>query len=298
MSSETDSFRPLASVVFLGIHGFAHKPVAEQAKLRTQVDAVVATATMQLAEADRIILDAPDGAAIVVLANPQGALQAAERAIAATADLPMGVGINHGPVKLATGERNDSRLIGDGIDAAVSIAGFACPGDLLVSRSFRDALAESTPDLAVRFHRASSFTDARVRAHELFSLDSAASLAQTRRLISFAALACLGILALGVGARWALQSLVESRQPAFLVFDIRPQGEIYVDGVMKGKAPALTRLQVVAGTHTVEVRNGKFPPFITEVDLSPGEQMQVKHSFTAPATQKRRGLLERLKFWR
>ena len=102
---------------------------------------------------------------------------------------------------------------------------------------------------------------------------------------------------MGAGARFVLQSLVESRQPAFLIFDIRPQGEIYVDGVMKGKAPAVTRLQVAAGVHTIELRNGKFPPFVTEVELSPGEQMQVKHSFAAPAAQKRRGLMERLKFW-
>lgn len=298
MSSETDSFRPLASVVFLGIPGFADKPVAEQARLRTDVVSAVAAGATQLDESERIILDTPSGAAIVVLGNPSAAFQAAERALDASIGVTLGAVINHGPVRLAIDERHDSLLIGDGIDAAVSIAGFVRPGQLLVSRSFRDALAEHTPTVAMNFHRANTITDAHHRTHEVFTLDAVASRAQTRRRVALAALACVGIVALGIGARFALQSLVESRQPAFLVFDIRPQGEIFVDGVMKGRAPAVTRLQVAAGTHMIEVRNGKFPSFLLEVDLSPGEQLQVKHSFTAPATQKRRGLLERLKFWR
>ncbi len=297
MSSQTDSFRPLASVVYLGIPGFTRKSVGEQAKIRTQMDDAVAAAASVLNEADRIILDAPDGAAIVVLGNAQGAMDAAERAIATTADAAIGVGINHGPVRLSGGEGDGSRLLGDGIDAAASIAGVANPGELLVSRSFRDALAEHAPQRATLFHHAKTFTDAQVRAHELFSKDVVASRTRSRRLVWLAALACVTILALGVGARFALESLVEARQPAFLVFDIRPSGEIYLDGEMKGKTPAITRLQVAAGRHTIEVRNSKYPPFITEVSLSPGEQMQVKHSFIAPAAQKRRGLLERLKFW-
>ena len=296
MSSEADSFSPLASVVFIGIAEFTRKPVLEQANLRSRLEAAVAAATAPLEEADRAVLDAPDGAAIVVLGNVPGALQAAEAALAAAEGAPIGVSINFGPVTLVS-DRDDSRLIGDGIDAAISIAGFTSSGGLMVSRSFRDALAATTPGLAAHFCPAGVFTDANVRSHELFSLDAAAQRAKSRRFIAFAALACLGILALGVGAKFALQRLVESRQPAFLVFDVRPQGEIYLDGVMKGKAPATTRLQVAAGAHTIELRNGKFPPFITEVSLSPGEEIQVKHSFTAPAAKKNRGLMERLKFW-
>lgn len=297
MSSETEAFSPLASVVFLGIPGFAHKPVPEQAKLRSTLDAAIAAALLPLNEADRIILDALEGAAIVVLSDPRDALQAAQTALAAVEGVSLGVGVNRGPVTLLAGEGNESGLMGDGIDAAIRIAGFAPVGGMLVSRSFRDALVEGAPDLAGKFQPAGTFTDSHVRAHELFSLDGAALRAQTRRRFAWAMLASMGILALGVGARFALQNLVESRQPAFLLFDIRPQGEIFLDGVTKGKAPALSRLQVAAGAHTVEVRYGKFPPFVTEVNLNPGEQLQVKHSFIAPAAKKNRGLLERFKFW-
>ena len=297
MSREPDAFSPLASVVYFRIPEFAQLPVGEQAKRRAQLDDAVATASAPLQEADRVVLDAPDGAAMVVLANPGAALLAARRALTGSPGGHFAVGINHGPVTLAAGERNDSRLIGDGIDTAISVAGFAPPGGLLVARAFRDALADGAPELADTLHHAGTFTDANIRAHELFATDDTALRALERRRISFVVLACIGILTLGLGARFALQSLAESRQPAFLVFDIRPQGEIYLDGVMKGKAPAVTRLQVAAGTHTLEVRHDRFPSFVTEVNLKPGEEMHVRHSFTAPAAKKSPALLERLKFW-
>lgn len=297
MNSKIDSFRPLACVVYLGIPDFAQKPVAEQARLRAHLEAVVAAAATPISEADRIVLDSPEGAAIVVLGDPRAALDAAMRACAASEGGPLCVGINRGPVRLAGGASNDSMLLGDGIDAAIIIAGFAPAGKMLMSRSFRDALAEAAPALAAKFQRAGTFTDRNLRAHELFSQDSAAEARQNRRVLVYAGFACVAILALGGAARLALQSLAASRQPAILVFDIRPQGDIYLDGVMKGRAPAVTRMQVAPGTHAIEVRHGKYPPFVTEVSLNPGEQMDVKHSFIAPLKPKRPGLLERFKFW-
>lgn len=296
MSSESDSFSPLASVVFLGIADFTRKSVNEQARLRSQIDDAVAAGIAVLNEQDRLVLDAPNGAAIVVLGNPPAALRAAQRVLATPCGMPLGLGINHGPVRLATGARNDSWLMGDGIDAAGIIAGFAPPDGILVSRSYRDALSAHAPTLAEELHPAGVFTDSHIRAHELFSPDSAALRATGRRQLVIGALAAMAILALGVGARFALHSYIEARQPALLEFDSRPPSEIYVDGVLMGKTPALSHLQVSPGEHTIEVRSGKFPPHIVEVDLAPGEQLRVKHAFGSPP-QKRRSLLNRLKFW-
>lgn len=297
MASVPDFATPLASVVFLVIPGFATRPVVEQARFRTHLDAAVAAAIAPIDEADRVVLDAPDGSAIVLMGNPLLAMQAAQRVLAVADATQLGVGINHGPIQLS-GDHNDARLIGDGIDAAITIAGAAPPGQLLVSRAFRDALAACAPNDAAKFRRTSTFTDTRVRAHDLYSLDVAASRIQARRRFAFAALACVAILGLGIGARFALQSIAQARLPAILDFDIRPQGEIYLDGVLKGKAPALAQLQVAPGLHKIEVRNGRFPPFVAEVNLAPGEQMRLKHSFIAPAIkQKSRTILERLKFW-
>jgi hypothetical protein len=297
MNSNVDSFRPLACVVFLGIPDFAQKPVAEQARLRAHLDGVVAIAATPIVEADRIVLDSPEGAAIVVLGDVRAALDAALRARDADESGVLCVGVNRGPVTLAGSASSDSMLIGDGIDVAIIVAGFATAGKMLVSRSFCDALGIAAPTYAANFQRVGIFTDQNLRGHELFSHDSAAGSRRHRRALAYAGLACIGVLALGGAARLAVQSLAASRQPAILVFDIRPQGDIYLDGVMKGRAPAVTRLQVAPGTHAIEVRNGKYPPFVTEVSLNPGEQMDVKHSFIAPLKPKRPGLLEKLKFW-
>ena len=59
----------VASVVFLKIQEFASRPASEQARLRAQLEAVIAVTTAELAPASRVVLDAADGAAIVVLAT-------------------------------------------------------------------------------------------------------------------------------------------------------------------------------------------------------------------------------------
>ena len=71
----------LASVVFLKIHDFARRPASEQARLRAQLDAVVAVTAEEIAPERRLVLDASDGVAIVMLRDPRGALRLAERAL-------------------------------------------------------------------------------------------------------------------------------------------------------------------------------------------------------------------------
>src|SRR6266850_2311684 len=54
----TNAAATLASVVFLKIQEFARRPVQEQARLRAQLEAVVAVTAAELAPASRIVLDA------------------------------------------------------------------------------------------------------------------------------------------------------------------------------------------------------------------------------------------------
>jgi serine/threonine protein kinase len=60
---------------------------------------------------------------------------------------------------------------------------------------------------------------------------------------------------------------------------IAPWGEIVVDGKSRGVSPPLTRLTLAPGVHTVEVRNGSAPPFISRIDLQPGQAVEVQHRF-------------------
>ena len=196
----TNAAATLASVVFLKIQEYARRPVQEQARLRAQLEAVLAVTLADLPPENRIVLDAADGTAVVVLAHPGKALRLAERALPAmAAGLPLCIGINHGTVQMASGGENG--MIGDGIAVAASVAEFASPSRVLISRSFRDALAEITPSMAAGFFPAGVFTDAGLRTHELFFPDKQATGRRQRRLIALGVAAVIGLVGTGITVR-------------------------------------------------------------------------------------------------
>ena len=195
----------LASVVFLRIADFARRRVSEQARLRAQLEAVVAVTSADVAPASRIVLEASDGIAVVVLANPRAALAIAERVLAAgPAGLMLSIGVNHGAVR-ATGDEGDEGVIGDGVATAASVADFAPAGAVLLSRSFRDALAEAAPEVAAGLRPAGVHTDAGLRTHELFSTDRDAALRRRRQFLLLGTAAVVGFVGLGAGIRLSLR---------------------------------------------------------------------------------------------
>jgi hypothetical protein len=196
----TNAAATLASVVFLKIQEYTRRPVQEQTRLRAQLEAVLAVTLAELAPEDRIVLDAADGTAVVVLAAPGEALRLAERALPASAvGLPLCIGINHGTVQVASG--GEKGIIGDGIAVAASVAEFASPSRVLISRTFRDALADITPGMGAGFFPAGVFTDGRLRTHELYFLDKQAAGRRHRRLIAFGIAAVIGLVGTGIAAR-------------------------------------------------------------------------------------------------
>ncbi|MDQ6618120.1 MAG: serine/threonine protein kinase [Pseudomonadota bacterium] len=64
-----------------------------------------------------------------------------------------------------------------------------------------------------------------------------------------------------------------------LRLNILPWGEVYVDGRYRQPSPPLKELNLPKGRHSVEVRNGAFPAFITEVVVQPGARVDVSHTF-------------------
>jgi hypothetical protein len=185
-----------ASVVFLKIQDFARRSATEQARLRAQLQAVVAVTSAEIPPAGRIMLDAADGAAVVVLDDPRGALRLAERALTAVAvGLPLSAGINHGAISLA-GRKGGEGMTGDGIAVAAAVAAFAPTSRVLTSRSFRDALAALQPGLEASLSAAGTFTDPGLRTHELFKPDAKAL---TRRSLRYSAITAVLALALAGG---------------------------------------------------------------------------------------------------
>ncbi len=201
----------MASVVFLRIHDFGRRPVSEQARLRAQLEAVVAVTTAELQSASRIVLDASDGMAIVVLRDPRGALHLAGRALnAATAGLPLSAGINHGAVRLV-GNGTPEAMVGDGIAVAAAVAQFAPPSELRVSHTFRDALSDAAPGAESSLVPAGTATDSGLRRHELFTRDRRAAARRRARYSALSVATAIAFLAAGIGLR-----ISEQGQEAFM----------------------------------------------------------------------------------
>ena len=299
----------LASAIFLRIVDFTRQSVTEQTRQRLQLDAAIATIAAVLPAHGRVVLEAAEGAAILVLNDAAAALDAAARVLDVAAGVPLCVGLNHGPVKRDQRDTHAATVVGDGVEAAASAAAFAQAGGpdaLLLTRAFRDALLRQVPRRAAALVPAGEFTDAGMRSHELFRYDPAAARRRGLRRTVLGVTGIAVVLGLGVAGRYQRLAWEEARRPATLTFAIKPLGEIYLDGEFKGTSPPLSRLSLPPGAHSVEIRNGRFKPVTVDLNLEPGEEMQIKHTFIALPVPQRKPApqpaapspFEKFKFWK
>ena len=226
----------------------------------------------------------PAGLAVVVLANPLGALRLAWRA-AADREADFSVGLSHGAVRLAPGPLHV--VYGDALITAEAVARATDAGGVSASREFRDAIARSHPGMRRLFARIGSALDAQERAHEMFRADQSWVAARRRSFYGIAAITAAVVLAVGIGIRANRPPPpppppAPEPTPGAVTFDIKPQGEIYIDGTLKGVSPPLKRIQLSAGKHVVEVRNGALKPVVVELAIGPGEEFAVQHVFGVP----------------
>jgi len=168
----------ICSVVFIDIVEYTRKAVTEQIQVKERLNALLAEALKDVAANDRIILDTGDGAAISFVGDPEDALfvclslrhALAEAAPGDPAVLTMRIGINLGPVKLIRDLNGQPNIIGDGINVAQRIMGFAEPRQILVSRSYFEVVSCLSETYAKLFHYEGSRTDKHVREHEVYAL--------------------------------------------------------------------------------------------------------------------------------
>jgi class 3 adenylate cyclase len=168
----------ICSVVFIDIVEYSRKAVAEQIRLKEQLNALLAEALKDVAANDRVILDTGDGAAISFVGDPEDALFVciALRDAVATpppgtaVPLQMRIGINLGPVKLVQDLNGQPNIIGDGINVAQRIMGFAQPNQILVARSYYEVVSCLSDAYAKLFQYEGSRTDKHVREHEVYAV--------------------------------------------------------------------------------------------------------------------------------
>jgi len=167
----------ICSVLFLDIAEYSKKPVSEQIQLKDRFNALIAESIRDIAPNDRIILDTGDGVAVNFLGDPEDALFVAMslRESFAPRDagpphLPARIGINLGPVRLVRDLNSQPNIIGDGINVAQRVMGFAQPGQILVSRSYYEVVLHISEGYTKLFNYEGSRTDKHVREHEIYSV--------------------------------------------------------------------------------------------------------------------------------
>lgn len=79
--------------------------------------------------------------------------------------------------------------------------------------------------------------------------------------------------------REAPRSTVSAAAQGTVALTVAPWGAIFVNGDARGTTPPLTQLNLPAGRHTIEIRNGEQPPYITQVDVTPERPQQIRHRF-------------------
>lgn len=282
MTTESAPLPVPASVLFLRLRGWGDGLPSEQSRRRTRLAATLRAALAAWADDRRVVLEAPDGLAIVGEGDPALALRAARLAAEHNDDEALGIGLHHGPVR-ATGESlGEARVQGDGVETAAALAGFEGGHQVVASQSFREALAQRWPREAESLRPAGERVDERLRSHALFVFDPMPARRRAVRRTIVGAFGLALLVTAGFAGRQVREHYEEANRPALLVLDIKPAGEVFVDGEARGSAPPLVRISLPPGHHVVEVRNGKLQPLRTEVTLKPGELMELKHVFPPP----------------
>jgi hypothetical protein len=199
--TEVENLPVQSSVVLLRIHDFARRPVAEQARLSAQLDTVLALLLPDMPERSRLVLAGNGSVAVAVLDNAPAALAFAERALQAyVAGLGLCIGIDHGPVEMLSSAASDD-LAGDGVATASVLAASATGPGLLVTQSFRTALAHKSPGAESVLVPAVSLSDAGLRTYHAYSLDRMATRRRRRKFMLIAAVTACVLLALAISLR-------------------------------------------------------------------------------------------------
>lgn len=286
MTAEAGQFPLVASVLSLRMRGI-DDDADKRASRREQLVATARKALAGWSEDRRVVLEAPDGLAFVGDVPPSVALQAAGIVARDGAEASVGIGLHHGAVQVVE-EGGSARIRGEALDTASALAGVTATHPIVASQSFRDRVAAWAPRAVEDLRPAGEMIDEQLRRHPIFVFDAGAARDRWMRRNVLAASGIVLLVGAGVGGRIARNRYEAARRPAIIHLDIKPAGEIYIDGQLQGTTPPMLDLSLKAGPHSIEVRSGRFPPLRLDVQLQPGEELQLKHSFVAPAAPQRR----------
>lgn len=67
--------------------------------------------------------------------------------------------------------------------------------------------------------------------------------------------------------------------PVSVRLDIRPWGEVWINGVARGISPPVKDLKLIPGKYQVVVRNADLPPLRMTLEVKPGKPAVISHTF-------------------
>jgi hypothetical protein len=169
------------AILFVEIRDYGTRSVADQLLCKQRLNSHVACALEGLSSSERIVLDTEAGIAVSFLGSAHTllpVLRALLGNIAQNRDphmrLPLHGAINLGPVRVAHEPNGHVNIVGDGISVAQRLLAFAQDGQILLARTFVEAVLAQDPRWAALFVYQGSRTDVHVRDHEVFELDMVA----------------------------------------------------------------------------------------------------------------------------
>jgi class 3 adenylate cyclase len=164
-------------VLFLDLVAYSKKSIGEQTLAKHWLNAAILTAVHDVGPTDRIIRDTGDGLAVSFFRDAECALMVGLQLSSSLGNVgPNGdsiearIGINLGPVRLVQDVNGQTNIIGDGINAAQRVMSFACPGQVLVSRSYYSLLVGTSECYAGLFAYQGLRVDKHSREHEIYSV--------------------------------------------------------------------------------------------------------------------------------
>lgn len=181
MASEKKHRTWICSVLFTDIISYTKFDVEEQMSIRSHFYQLMDDELNAYSRDDFITLDAGDGMAVCYLGDPEDlllmALSMRERFLSHIdeEDAPLykvRLGINLGPVKIAE-LQGEKRVIGDAINVANRIMGFAGANQLYVSRSFYEVVSQVSKEYFDMFDFVGTREDKHVRKHDVYAVSSA-----------------------------------------------------------------------------------------------------------------------------
>lgn len=181
----------IGSILLVDIVEFAKKSVSEQLMVKDRFTAMLSDALKDIDPNERLILDTGDGAALTFLGDADDALFVAMRLReylrraggaptpeAAEQTVPLvkydvHIALNIGPVKLFRDAHGHPSVVGDGVNVAQRIVGFAESGQIVASRAYCKEVCKISAPYKKLFSFHGAHTDKHVREHELYAVGEA-----------------------------------------------------------------------------------------------------------------------------